>query len=121
MPLTGDRKREADRGAQKRWRERLKADPVRYEAFKKKERRRNRLRQQQDPEYAERRRAQMRARYHENLIVRERAKQRRERPEQQQRSRALKCLNKGLSAHLPDQLKIVRERLERLLRELMET
>jgi hypothetical protein len=120
MPLTGDRKRAVDRASQKRWRERLKADPERYESFKKKERRRIQLLQQQDPGYAERRRAQMRKRYHEDPTVRERAKQRQGTPEQRQRKRALKCLDSGLSAHLPDQITIVKERLERLLRHIEE-
>lgn len=109
--------RQSNREAYRRWFARLKEDPDRYEAFKKKERRRNALRQQQDEDYAERRRQQMRNRYANNPVVRERAKERRERPEQRQRARALKCLNKGLGAHLPDQLRIVKERLERLLKQ----
>lgn len=122
MPyLDPEARRRANRAAQKRWRERLMSDPEKYEAFKRKERRRNRLRYQQNPEYAERHQQLNRDRYHADPEVRERARKRREVPENRQRSRALRCLNKGLSAHLPDQLKIVKQRLERLLKQIDET
>lgn len=110
-----------NRLAQRRWRERLKADPERYEAYKREMRRRQRLYYQQNPEAAERKREWHRERYANDPEFRARSAARNSTPEHLQRRRALQCLKRGDLKHLPDQLRIVMRRAERLLNEIDET
>lgn len=112
-----DEAKAANALAQRRWRERLKADPDRHAAYKAKERRRMRLLQAQNEEYAERKRRQHAERYKNDPEFRARSAARNSTPSELQRRRALNCLRKGLSKHLPDQTRILTKRLERLLQQ----
>lgn len=113
--------KEANRAAQKRFRERVMADPDAWEAFKKKERRRQRLRYQQNASYAERKRAKHAARYVADPAFRERSAERNRTPENLARRRALQCLARNSATHLLKQLEILAERAKRLLLEIDET
>ena len=116
-----DEAKQRNRLAQQRWRERLRADPERYEEHKRKARRRQRIYVQQNQEYAERRLSQYKERYAADSDFRARSKARNSTPAELQRRRALQCLKRGDLKHLPDQLRIIKERAERLLKEIDET
>ena len=111
----------ANRLAQRRFVERLKADPERWESFKQKERRRQRIYYQQSPAYAERKRMRHNTRYARDPDFRKRSATRNATPEAKQRRRALQCLKRGNLKHLPTQVLIVLTRTSRLLKEIAET
>lgn len=116
-----DAKTMRNRLAQRRWRERIKADPEKYEALKRAARRWQRIYYQQNPDYAERKRAQHNKRYANDPEFRNRSAERNRTPHELQRRRALQCLTRGDTKYLPDQLQIIMRRAKRLLREISET